>query len=713
MIRLSDLIGDGSSVTADRLAYELAADAQAARRLAHEMSERPVLDERPFEELLPGLSRVPDPAPQLREGIGVRSYNTLMRAQIDSWPRLAAVAPRDLRRIPNFGAKSFVEVLEVVFRAWGEAKLSGQDALSGNGAAQAAPADSGPVEFVTKPAFGSDEIRDDLQAILRSLWRDTGATTLGEALDGWQQSDPPEETAQARRRLLAVDLETLLGIETTPEEAWCKVLTVPESWSSILRERILTSGKKSTLEKLGQELGVTRERVRQIEGVVRRTLRERLDDESGMVLRHLAARLARRLGAVIDEAAANQLVEEAVSASSVEPVEDRSLREELLRTLCGPYTSVGGLLWSPEGRTLLAAAERELARIGPGGVVEGEVLSRLLAGLNAQPEHDDAIQGHLGLRRVGAKFVLWKGSLSDKAAGCLEATGEPMSLLELHEAFGFDCNPRSLSNQIQNDPRLMRRGKERYGLRAWGGEEYSGILDEIEQAIERAGGSVDLEALVSEFVAEFGVAAHSVRSYAADRRFVRTGSGRLELRTDEHPEVACRGRPIEAARGAFLLGGIWHVRFEVDSDALRGSGRAIGSSIARSAGLEPDLTLGFDYDGGNVTFSWSGKQPAIGSIRGIVVLHSCVEGDLVFVPLDGAEPRPTRAVRAAERNREVGPRRLAVEMGLDPNDVGETDPLVIAVALGLAVGADWHDVADRLRERGETLLASYLPAEWR
>ena len=72
-------------------------------------------------------------------------------------------------------------------------------------------------------------------------------------------------------------------------------------------------------------------------------------------------------------------------------------------------------------------------------------------------------------------------------------------------------------------------------------------------------------------------------SYFKDSEEAYSCLGGVFRAADEHPEVAYRGRPIEAARGAFLLGGIWHVRFEVDSDALRGSGRAIGSSIARSA----------------------------------------------------------------------------------------------------------------------------------
>lgn len=89
--------------------------------------------------------------------------------------------------------------------------------------------------------------------------------------------------------------------------------------------------------------------------------------------------------------------------------------------------------------------------------------------------------------------------------------------------------------------------------------------------------------------------------------------------------------------------------------------------------------------------------------------HSCVEGDLLFLPLEGDEPRMARVIRAAERNREHGVRRLAVELGVDPDDADPDAPGSIASAVGLPAGADYVDLEDRLIDRGENTLAALVP----
>jgi len=129
-----------------------------------------------------------------------------------------------------------------------------------------------------------------------------------------------------------------------------------------------------------------------------------------------------------------------------------------------------------------------------------------------------------------------------------------------------------------------------------------------------------------------------------------------------------------------------------------------------AAGLEPDLTIGVEYEEGTVTFSWSGTQPNLGSIRPLVSSRACVEGDLLFLPLEGPEPRPSRVVRSNERLPETGLQRVAVEMGLRASDLHEEDALPVAIALGLPAGADWRDVADRLQDRGERDLLAHLPS---
>ena len=54
--------------------------------------------------------------------------------------------------------------------------------------------------------------------------------------------------------------------------------------------------------------------------------------------------------------------------------------------------------------------------------------------------------------------------------------------------------------------------------------------------------------------------------------------------------------------------------------------------------------------------------------------------------------------------------RVAAEMGLDPSEVDEDEqPLEVADTLGLPPGADWHDIADRIRDRNDARVLALLP----
>ncbi len=92
--------------------------------------------------------------------------------------------------------------------------------------------------------------------------------------------------------------------------------------------------------------------------------------------------------------------------------------------------------------------------------------------------------------------------------------------------------------------------------------------------------------------------------------------------------------------------------------------------------------------------------------------HGCGEGDLLFLPLDGPEPRHCHVVRAVDRHRETGIRRLALDVGADPDTVDDETPSAVAAALGLPRGADWTDITDRLNERGDPDVAN-VPSTWR
>jgi DNA polymerase-3 subunit epsilon len=404
-------------------------------------------------------------------------------------------------------------------------------------------------------------------------------------------------------------------------------------------------------------------------------------------------------------------MDDAVRASSDPPAAD-VLRRNLLFSLVGAYTQENGMLLSTlaiarldDMRFAIANAESPLL---PEGAFED-----LLTELRAPAELCDRLEERLGVKRVNDRRVVWQGSLANKAMSVLAAFDRPMTMFEIHTQVGFQVNPRSLAAQMGDDPRIMRMGKEQYGLRSSGGEEYSGILEELEQAIERAGGRIDLETTVDTFVHEFGVSPSSVRSYAGDRRFVRNGDGSISMRGEDDGMPAYRFSLPEDTRGLFRLQDAWHLRVDVDHDVLRGSGRPLTTGAAVAAGLEPDLTLGFDYGAGSITFDWSRGQPTIGSIRPTALSYGCTEGDLLFLPLDGPEPRTCLVRRGAELEKRSGLKRLALEMGLTVEDGDRENPLPLARALGLADGADWRDIVGRLHDRGDVRLAEVVPEDLR
>ena len=554
-----------------------------------------------------------------------------------------------------------------------------------------------------------------LELVLRWLWASTGAKTFGDAIERWAAIEfGPEPIQEGSRSVMEAPLEAMIGVPIPGEEHWRVFLSFPEGEELILRERIATGTRKPlTLGAIGESLGLSRERVRQIESTMRKRL-ARMDSESSAAIHHLASRLRHSAGRVTTEAIVMKLAAQLARGSSSQSTLETDLRRDVLVLLAGGYLQRSELWFSAEGEQDMRAAEARLESLDEGDPAD-EIVNDVIDALQPTEELKPDIMDLLGIRTIEGHQFIWGRTQLDKALVVLAARGEPMEMVDIHEGVGLEVSPRSLMQRLQGDSRFMRRGKDTYGLRKWGGEEYSGIAEELEQAIERAGGSAPLEELIESFVAQFDVSAKSVRSYAASRQFIRRSDGNLAMRGPDDPEVITRHAPIEVTQGAFLLDGEWHLRIEVDDDVLRGSGTAIRQSIAVAAGLEPDLSVGFMYDGSNeVLFSWR-RAPAIGSVRGIALDRGCVNGDLLFLPLAGEEPRSSRVIHARDRFSESGVRRLGAEIGIHPDDLNEADdhpPLDIRLSMGLTLGSDWHDLVDRIRDRKEDALLKHIPSEW-
>ena len=239
---------------------------------------------------------------------------------------------------------------------------------------------------------------------------------------------------------------------------------------------------------------------------------------------------------------------------------------------------------------------------------------------------------------------MWHGSMADKASAILDVRGEPLTPEELAEALGGAVNSRSMLNQIQSDERFMRRGLKLYGLRRWGGEEYTTIKEEIEQEIARQGGACSLEHLIEALCSQFGVSESSVRAYAADAPFVKTPQGMITV--GEGP-TRFTDRAIEDCRGCFRLGTKWAWRVIVDSEVLRGSGRLVPTGFLQSIGMRPGDVRQMLSPVGEVMLRY-GRQSTVGSLRRAAMEQGCVEGDRLFVILETEASLRFHAVHVSE-----------------------------------------------------------------
>lgn len=650
----------------------------------------PDLCGRPLGDLLSGLGRVQNGSPADFLD-GVRAWNIVKRQSANTWEDLASYSADRLGTWPNAGRKVVTEIVRGALTAWAANEPVLDEGLPE--VERGSVAQSSAAEPIEPPAVASPREYVALRDLARAAYRE-GATTIGEAIALVASSVVQEPWD----RLSVLPLPAMLDVDEDLDVAWQALLRFDERERRILAGRVFPVAAKRTLDELGRGLDITRERVRQLERRIKEQVEARLDaGDSCAAIVHLASRLRRSIGTAVTDDAMTTALAERVDDQH----EDADLRRAVLRALAGPYQFEAGF-WQREKvlamltTTLLERADEPLT---------SEDVEDLLASAGVAASARDAVSSALPLHAFDQRHLVWVGGLQDKACRILQVHGEPMSREELHAAMGADdVNFRSMVNAVQADERFRRLGLNRYGLTAWGGEEYTTIADEIEQAIERRGGRAGLNEIVEELVELFGVSAQSVRSYAASRRFHRASDGDLIVAPPDAVSTDARQMPAGLDRDLVACGNAWAVRVVVDRDALRGSGRPTRSAIAQAAGVRPGQSRTITLANGSAAISWRATQPAFGSTRALVDTLGCAEGDLLFVPLADGEQAYSVAREAIDAA--VGLCRIALEVGLR----AEQDQLeLIAHAIGLHRSATASDIRTRLRARRQDDLAQCMP----
>ena len=549
-------------------------------------------------------------------------------------------------------------------------------------------------EATRKALHASDLLAGHLQELAAWALSETDSETLGAAISSAANHRSP---ASAWRAVTAMELTKLAEIPSHPYEvidSW--VADLPEREGYIFQKRVANIGGGSTLQQLAEELGITRERVRQLEKRV-------LSKFASFTQRVVASPVKWRIRTI------KQMVGTAAPLAQVEqvlrPADGQIDYRFVLLRFAGPYDISGDWLVlrsaidnDPTGKVSQAADEI--------GFIDQDLAERELTkwGL-AQPYHRKWLNRAGRIREFNGRLARWDGSIGDKLVIGLADLGRPASVDALLDYIQEDRSRGSALNALSGDHRVVRVNRSEWALTSWGLPEYSSIAMSIRDLVSNSSTPVHIDEIISRMQNDFGSAEGSVRAYCYAPMFVVEGgwvSLRDDLDTFEYPNASPR-----TARGVFVLGpGRVALLVEVTEDLLRGSGRSVPAVLGAILDVPVNQELTFRNEGGaSITVTYpetSFLGPTMGSTRSLAESAGARLGDYLTVVLDRSNMSVTGT---ATSNGEYPPgwqlvaRLTGIEAGSGING--------LAIALDCSVG----EVRPTLRSRGDDAVAQAIPED--
>ena len=411
----------------------------------------------------------------------------------------------DVLAIRGAGVLVLIELLAVTEGA-SAARASG--AVVGTASASRAEAETQPCSRAPAAGDGVDRMPAPLVDLLSVAREFRRARTLREALD-------LDLAALAERTGIAAQLEhvELGGADTSGLVA--RLLHEVESLDLssrdvlILRRRLFQRCP-STLEDLGELLGVTRERVRQLEGKLRRRVEARL----GRSLRIVAGGVADQIDPIARPENIDRQIESVFHGQKDEvvPFVCSMLRDRLGYRMRGDLDLNRPALQAVEALRVSARETQDDA-----GLLDEEALRSELPDPSWIRHWDLFVEG-CRFHRIDGRLGLRDTKKARVKAAVLNI-GRVAAKDEIVQRCGL--TPQSTASYLSALPSVARADRTRWGLVEWIDDVYEGVANEILQRIDQDGGATRVERVLEELPRLFGVPEATVRQYLGAPAFER------------------------------------------------------------------------------------------------------------------------------------------------------------------------------------------------
>jgi RNA polymerase sigma factor (sigma-70 family) len=609
-------------------------------------------------EFVPGLltwsdSEITDSAAsEYIPELTVRTRNCLQRSDKMTWGAVANSRLEDLLHLRNFGVRSARDLLDHCVRlsafdgpSRGFAEVPRRRLLSGRGTGpkgilsewlqqrelvRASGVGAGTPQHSTDPSGVMLQASNALRLIAGWATSEKSAQHVGDFLQlGAGISGMPDDVREAWSRLTEIEPALLADqefMQTDVNDLIEDILETLDDRAILVLEKRLVSEEPLTLAELGEQLGVSRERVRQIESKLERRLEKLLTFPRFRPIRWRAKTLASDLGH-LSPTSAQETAEAMERALRGSRPENRPLLLSLLLSLAGSYREVEGWWVHKDAPEIDAKVLEDL--VDDMGILPIDRAREWLVEQGLNPVFHEVWLGQFAhFRRFDDLLLLWSGSIVDKCVSLLSLRGSPASAEDLVSEVGEGHSVVGARNRFFEDARLMRVSRTLWALRSWGQEEYNNLSEEIGRRIDLAGGRALLSDVVEELVRVFGARETSVRIFATAPMFV-LEDGWVRRREGDEPLLVSAN--VSQCQGAFITSeSTMSFSIPIDQDLMRGSGRTIPQEVANFLGVSPDHPRSFAADAGLLRVTWPLKSafgPSLGATRALAMQAGANVGD--------------------------------------------------------------------------------------
>ena len=475
---------------------------------------------------------------------------------------------------------------------------------------------------------------------------------------------------------------------------------------TIASRRVLALWDRTTLDTLGDELGFSRERVRQREAKVKRRINAQKRVLSGALSAEVAQYAVHAQDGFLLDDAWQSLPGFLMDADASQP----STLGRLFLYLAGPYeiwhdllllagvrTNVENLshkLWNSlrDGHALtIEEADQSGHRLG---ITSPDVVNKVLERIQSK---------HLHVYTVSGGKYVYLPKAADRAVQELEREMAPLTLDDLAQR--CRVSEGTLLNAIGDDERLARLDRNRYGLAYWGSYEYDGIVRAIHKALDEMGGTAHVDAVVEWVTERFDVEWGSIVHYATRHHAFVTSSGMVRRRRSDEEAAWTESRPLGEVGDYLDIDGQPVLRVVIDANLWRGSGQPVPRSWAVRVGLTPGQKMNLGTGQDCVRLSWVGSEPALGSMRSFASANGWPQEGIGFLILDGSNLKSTWRPLPPEPSEDAFQAALAMDSLFALPELSEAHPLGGAFwfALGARLGLQpLHRVPGMIIARLET-----------